>query len=83
MAKSARPVSVRQQPPLRCFTLTERALKAQSCSRKSPDIWQSTLPLSRYCRVRSYLVSAHNHGIRDAIHAALTSKPWLPTPATA
>jgi len=34
-------------------------------------------------RVRSYLISARNHGIRpiDAIHAALAGSPWLPTPA--
>jgi hypothetical protein len=37
----------------------------------------------RFCRVRSYLVSARNHGLLaiDAIRAALTGKPWLPVPA--
>ncbi|MFL6149227.1 MAG: IS66 family transposase, partial [Pseudonocardiaceae bacterium] len=41
--------------------------------------------LAEYCRVRSYLVSARNHGLRpiDAIHAALNRNPWLPTIATA
>jgi transposase len=35
-------------------------------------------------RVRSYLVTARNHGLTaiDAIHTALTGKPWLPVPAT-
>ncbi len=38
--------------------------------------------LARYCRVRTYLVSARNHGVRpiDAIHTALTGMPRLPTP---
>jgi transposase len=37
------------------------------------------------CRVRSYLVTSRNHGIRpiDAIHAALTRHPWLPAPVSA
>ena len=41
--------------------------------------------LTRYCRVRSYLVTSRNHGTRpiDAIHAALTGHPWLPTPVSA
>jgi transposase len=41
--------------------------------------------LARYCRVRSYLVTSRNHGIRpiDAIHAALTRHPWLPAPVSA
>jgi transposase len=45
--------------------------------------WKITLTLARFCRVRSYLVTARNHGVSaiDAIHAALTGKPWLPVPA--
>jgi transposase len=44
--------------------------------------WHSTITLGRFCRVRSYLVTARNHGVEaiDAIHAVLTGKPWLPTP---
>ncbi len=38
--------------------------------------------LRRYCRVRSYLVSARGHGIR-AIDAALAGDPWLPVPVAA
>ncbi len=36
--------------------------------------------LARWCRIRSYLDSAANHGlgILDAIRAALAGKPWLP-----
>jgi hypothetical protein len=52
--------------------------------------WESTASaalttLADYCRGRSNLVSARNHGVRsiDAIHAALIGNPWLPTIATA
>jgi transposase len=46
--------------------------------------WHTQETLGRYCRIRSYLTSARNHGIDalDAIHAALTADPWLPTVAT-
>jgi hypothetical protein len=37
--------------------------------------------LARYYRVRSYLVTGRNHGIRP-IDAALTGRPWLPTPVS-
>jgi Transposase len=39
--------------------------------------------LQRHCRIRSYLVSARNHGRRpiDAIRDALTANPWVPTQA--
>jgi hypothetical protein len=45
--------------------------------------WHTPATLGRYCRVRSYLVSTRDHGLRavDAIRAALAGKPWLPTPA--
>ena len=64
---------------------SERALKSPKLHQKVSGYWQTTMTLSRYCTVRSYLVSARNHGLRaiDAIHTALTGKPWLPTPATA
>ena len=47
--------------------------------------WHSPATLARYCRVRSYLVTSRNHGIRpiDAIHAALAGRPWLPAPFSA
>src|SRR3954470_10125452 len=36
--------------------------------------------LQRHCRIRTYLVSARNHGRRpiDAIRDALIAKPWMP-----
>jgi transposase len=47
--------------------------------------WHTLTTLAGYCRIRSYLVSSRNHGVRaiDAIHTALNGKPWLPTTATA
>ncbi len=59
---------------------SERALKGPKLHQKVSGYWQTTLTLSRYCRVRSYLVGARNHGLHaiDAIHTALAGKPWLP-----
>ena len=47
--------------------------------------WHTMDILGDYCRVRSYLASARNHGLRavEAIHAALAGRPWLPTPLPA
>ena len=63
----------------------EQAIRGPKRHQNSSGYWQTTLTLSKYCRVRSYLVSARNHGLRaiDAIHNALAGRPWLPTPATA
>jgi hypothetical protein len=63
---------------------SEQALKSPKLHQKVSGYWQTTLTLARFCRVRSYLVTTRNHGIRtiDAIHAALAGRPWLPTPAT-
>lgn len=63
----------------------ERAIRGPKRHQKISGYWQTTLTLSNYCRVRSYLTSAGNHGLRaiDAIHTALAGRPWLPTPATA
>jgi hypothetical protein len=64
---------------------SEQAIRGPKRHQKISGYWQSTLTLARYCRVRSYLVSARNHGLHaiDAIHTALAGTPWLPTPATA
>ena len=47
--------------------------------------WHTQQTLGRYCTIRSYLVSARNHGVEaiDAINAALAGKPWLPVITTA
>jgi hypothetical protein len=64
---------------------SEQAIRGPKRHQNSSGYWQTTITLSAYCRIRSYLVSARNHGIRaiDAIHTALAGKPWLPTPAIA
>jgi Transposase IS66 family/Family of unknown function (DUF6444) len=61
---------------------SEQALKSPKLHQKVSGYWHTTLTLGRFCRVRSYLVTARNHGANavDAIHAALTGKPWLPVP---
>jgi transposase len=63
----------------------EQAIRGPKRHQKISGYWQSTHTLTRYCRLRSYLVSARNHGLAaiDAIHTALAGTPWLPTPATA
>jgi hypothetical protein len=62
---------------------SERALKSPKLHQKVSGYWHTLATATRFCRVRSYLTSSRNHGIRpiDAIHAALTGNPWLPTPA--
>lgn len=63
----------------------EQALKGPKRHQAVSGYWHTMATLTRYCRVRSYLVSARNHGVRpvDAIHTALTGQPWLPTPTAA
>ena len=63
---------------------SERALKHPKLHQKVSGYWHTLATLTRYCRLRSYLISARNHGLRpiDAIHAALLGTPWRPTTAT-
>lgn len=62
---------------------SEQALKDPKRHQAVSGYWHTTATLAGYCRIRSYLTSARNHGLRaiDAIHAALLGSPWLPTPA--
>jgi len=64
---------------------SEQALKGPKRHQAVSGYWHTLTTLAHYCRVRSYLVSARNNGVRaiDAIHTALNGNPWLPTPATA
>jgi len=64
---------------------SEQALKGPKRHQAVSGYWRTLTTLADYCRVRSYLVSARNHGVRPvhAIHAALTGNPWLPTASTA
>lgn len=64
---------------------SERALKNPKRHQAVSGYWHTLATATRYCRVRSYLISARNHGTRpiDAIHQALAGRPWLPTPTAA
>jgi len=63
---------------------SERALKNPKLHQKVSGYWHTLATAARYCTVRSYLISARNHGIRpiDAIHQALAGTPWTPPTAT-
>ena len=64
---------------------SEQALKSPKLHQKVSGYWHTLTTLARYCRTRSYLTSARNHGLTtiDAIHRVLAGDPWLPTPVTA
>jgi len=58
----------------------ERAVRGPKRHQAVSGYWHTLATLARWCRIRSYLDSAANHGLRalDAIRAALEGKPWLP-----
>ncbi|MGH3998657.1 MAG: IS66 family transposase, partial [Pseudonocardiaceae bacterium] len=64
---------------------SEQALKDPKRHQAVTGYWHTLTTLADYCRGRSYLVSARNHGVHpiDAIHNALTGNPWLPTASPA
>lgn len=64
---------------------SEQALKSPKRHQAVSGYWHTLTTLADYCRARSYLVNARNHGVRPiaAIHNALTGNPWLPTVSTA
>jgi transposase len=59
---------------------SEQALRGPKRHQAVSGYWHTPTTLGAYCRVRSYLVSARNHGLTaiDAIHRALAANPWLP-----
>jgi transposase len=61
---------------------SEQAIKGPKRHQAVSGYWHTLTTLARYCRVRSYLATSRNHGMRpiDAIHAALAGRPWLPAP---
>jgi transposase len=63
----------------------EQALKAPKRHQAVSGYWHTLTTLAAYCRARSYLVSARNHGVRPitAIHNTLAANPWFPTTSTA
>ena len=58
----------------------ERAVKGPKRHQAVSGYWHTQQTLGRWCRIRSYLDSAANHGLTalDAITSALAGKPWLP-----
>ena len=63
---------------------SEQAVKAAKRHQAVSGYWHTGRTLARWCRIRSYLDSAANHGITalDAITRALAADPWLPVPVT-
>ena len=66
----------------------EQAVKGPKRHQAVSGYWHSLATLAGYCRVRSYLVTSRNHGIRpiDAIHLSGIAStrhrhPGLPAPA--
>jgi hypothetical protein len=58
----------------------ERAVKGPKRHQAVSGYWHTQQTLGRWCRIRSYLDSAANHGrtALDAITSALAGQPWLP-----
>ena len=57
-----------------------RAVKGPKRHQAVSGYWHTQQTLGRWCRIRSYLDSAANHGFTalDAISNALAGNPWLP-----
>jgi transposase len=64
---------------------SEAAIRGFKLAEKVQGCWRTLATLRRHCRIRSYLVSASNHGRRpiDAIRDAFTATPWMPPRTTA
>jgi hypothetical protein len=62
---------------------SESAIRGFKLAAKVQGCWRTLATLQRHCRIRSYLVSARNHGRRpiDAIRDALSANPWIPQAA--
>ena len=62
---------------------SESAIRGFKLAAKVQGCWRTLATLQRHCRIRSYLISARNHGRRpiDAIRDALTANPWMPPQA--
>lgn len=59
---------------------SEAAIRGFKLAQKVSGCWRTLTTLRRHCRIRSYLVSARNHGHRplDAIRDALNTTAWTP-----
>jgi transposase len=65
--------------------VSEQGAKAAKRHQAVSGYWHTQATLARWCRIRSYLDSAMNHGLTalDAITTAHAGKPWLPPHAVA
>jgi transposase len=63
---------------------SEAAIRGFKLAEKVQGCWRTLATLRRHCRIRSYLVSARNHGHRpiDAIRDAFNTTPWMPLRTT-
>jgi transposase len=63
---------------------SEQAIRLPKRHQAVSGYWHTPTTLAAYLRVRSYLVSARDHGLKaiDAIRLALAGKPWTPVPGT-
>jgi transposase len=63
---------------------SEQAIRGPKRHQAISGCWHTLATLTSYCRVRTYLTTSQGHGITpiDAIHAALTGHPWLPSPVS-
>ena len=52
-------------------------MRGYKLAQKISGCWRTLQTLQRHCRIRSYLTSTRNYGVRpiDAIHDALTGTP--------
>jgi transposase len=59
---------------------SEAAIRGFKLAEKVSGCWRTLTTLRRHCRIRSYLLSARNHGRRplDAIRDALNGTAWMP-----
>ena len=66
------------------FNPAEQPQRMVKLQMKIGGCWRSVRTAARYCRVRSYLATARNHGMHplDALRDARTGNPWMP-PQTA
>ena len=62
---------------------SESAIRGFKLAAKVQGCWRTLATLQRHCRIRSYLITARNHGRRpiDAIRDAFTANPWMPPQA--
>ncbi|HEY6793222.1 MAG TPA: IS66 family transposase [Kineosporiaceae bacterium] len=59
---------------------SEAAIRGFKLAEKVSGCWRTLATLQRHCRIRSYLVTARNHGRQplDAIRDALGVTAWMP-----